>query len=268
MRHFGELIKAQWNSGKFLCVGLDPDVEKIPEKFKTGSVGETLIAFNQYIIDETRDVAAAYKPNSAFYEAYGAEGVAALKETVAYANTVAGEVPVILDAKRGDLENTNRSYVRAVFEVAGVDAVTVHPYLGSESLEPFLERGDKGVIVMCRNSNPGAGEFQDVVVNGMPMYQYMATRVAAWNTRGNCWIVVGATYPEEMAKVRTLVPDLPFLVPGVGAQGGDLEAAVRAAKDAHCKGFVIATSRTIIYADSPRAEAQKLHSAIQQALLQ
>ncbi len=268
MRHFGELMQGRWDEGKFLCVGLDPDLEKIPERFKTENVGDSLLAFNKYIVDETRDVAAAYKPNCGFYEAHGEEGWRALKATIEHIHTVAPEVPVILDAKRGDLENTNRGYARAVFEELGTDAVTVHPYLGEESLEPFLTRADKGVIVLCRNSNPGAKEFQDAVVEGVPFYLHVARHVQKWNTNKNCWLVVGSTYPEEMKKVRELVPDMPLLVPGVGAQGGDLEESVKAARDASGQGFLISTSRAIMYAESPRTEAEKLHSAIQKALLE
>lgn len=268
MRYFGELIQARWDEGKFLCVGLDPDLEKIPEKFKTSSVGEGLLAFNKYIIDETKDSVVAYKPNCGFYEAHGETGWLALKESIAYIQTIAPNVPVILDAKRGDLENTNRGYARGIFEELKADALTVNPYMGGEALAPFLERADKGVIVLCRNSNPGAKEFQDAVVDGIPFYLHVARRVEKWNTNNNCWLVVGSTYPEEMKKVRDLVPNLPFLVPGVGAQGGDLEASVKAACDAKGQGFVISTSRAVIYAESPRSEAQKLHSAIQKALLE
>ena len=268
MRHFGTLVQARWDEGKFLCVGLDPDLEKVPEKFKTGSVSEILLAFNKYIVAETRDVAAAYKPNCGFYEAHGEDGWRALRETITYVQETAPGIPVILDAKRGDLENTNRGYAQGIFEALGADALTVNPYMGGEALAPFLERADKGIIVLCRNSNPGAKEFQDATVGDVPLYLHVARHVNEWNSNKNCWLVVGSTYPEEMKKVRELVPKLPFLVPGVGAQGGDLEASVKAARDAQGHGFIISTSRAIMYAESPRAEAQKMHSAIQKALLE
>lgn len=215
--HFGTSIETHWDSGRFLCVGLDPDIEKIPDAFKADTPGKTLLSFNKFVIDETRDSVAAYKPNCAFYEAYGEEGWHALKSTIAYVQETAPGVPVILDAKRGDLENTNRGYARAIFENLSADALTVSPYLGGEPLAPFLERADKGIVVLCRNSNPGAKEFQDAVVDGVPLYLHVARHVQEWNKNKNCWLVVGSTYPEEMKKVRELVPDLPFLVPvGVG----------------------------------------------------
>lgn len=268
MRHFGELVKKKWAEGKFLCVGLDPDLEKIPERFKTENVYDALLAFNKYIVDETKDLAAAYKPNCGFYEAHGEAGWRALKATIEYVHETAPGVPVILDAKRGDLENTNRGYAKAVFDELYADALTVNPYMGGEALAPFLEHAEKGIIVLCRNSNPGAKEFQDAVVDGTPFYLHVARHVQGWNTNNNCWLVVGSTYPEEMKKVRELVPEFPFLVPGVGAQGGDLEASVKAARDEKGQGFLISTSRVIMYSESPHAEAQKLHSAIQKALLE
>lgn len=267
-RHFSETIRARWDEGKFLCVGLDPDLEKIPAEYQKGNVHDTFLAFNTHIVNETHDIVCAYKPNSAFYEAHGVEGIRALKGTIQMVHTFAPKIPVILDAKRADLENTNRGYVQGIFDELEADAVTVHPYIGAETLQPFLARADKGVIVLCRTSNPGAKEFQDLLIDGEPLYMRVAKQVETWNTNNNCMLVVGATYPEEMANIRAAVPNLPFLIPGVGAQGGDLEASVHAAKDAKGLGFIIATSRAVIYAQSPREEAQKLHSAISKALLE
>ncbi|MBI5470530.1 orotidine-5'-phosphate decarboxylase [Candidatus Kaiserbacteria bacterium] len=269
-RDWNELIEAQWQAKQFLCVGLDPDLDKIPSHVSGNSLRERIVAFNKAIVEATKDIVACYKPNSAFYEAHGAEGWMALKETVALINEIAPSVPVIFDAKRGDLENTNKSYASAAFDDLGADAITVQPYLGAEALEPFLARADKGVIVLCRTSNPGAGEFQDLLVDGLPLYQRVAKNVVElWNKNGNCALVVGATYSRELGEVRAIAPDMPILIPGVGEQNGDLGASVGAAK----RSFLISTSRAILYASSgvdfaeaARAKAQAYDSAIRKAL--
>jgi orotidine-5'-phosphate decarboxylase len=273
-RHFGDLTHAQWEKGRFLCVGLDPDLGKIPEAALRNSRAETILAFNTAIIEATMDIAASFKPNAAFYEALGEEGAHALRETVRFINEHAPETPVILDSKRADIGNTNAGYVMSAFEDLGCDAVTVHPYLGSEALAPFFERTEKGVIVLCRTSNPGAGELQDLDVGGEPLYLALAKRVAQkWNSNGNCWLVVGATYPHEAEAIRTVAPDLPFLIPGVGAQGGDVTAAVHASKNSNGNGFLVSASRSIMYAssgtdfaDAARREALALDSAIKNAV--
>lgn len=274
--HFMNLLERQWDRGAFLCVGLDPVLEQIPESVKGASAGDRILAFNKAIIDATHDIAGSYKPNSAFYEAYGDDGLRALKETVRYINEKAPETPVILDAKRADIGNTNNGYVQAAFDDIGADAITVHPYLGSEALEPFLKRADKGIIVLARTSNKGAGEIQDIAVDGEPLYMHVAKTVASkWNGNKNCALVVGATYPEELKKIRAEVGDMPILIPGVGAQGGDLEKSVLYGKDSKNQGFILAVSRAIIFASSgtdfaetSRAKAQEMHSAIQHALVQ
>lgn len=276
VRHFRQLLEGQWEKGNFLCVGLDSEYEKIPRGARRATIGETLVAFNQSIVDATAGIACAYKPNSAFYEAYGALGWAALKATISYIRSEAPEVPVILDAKRADIGNTNNGYVKAFFDDLEADAVTVHPYLGAEALAPFLERKDKGVIVLCRTSNPGSGEFQSLEVQGRPLYQVVAETVATkWNTNNNCSLVVGATYPEELAAVRAIIGDMPILIPGIGAQGGDLEKSVRAGRDARGKGFILSTSRAVIFAssrqdykDAMRAKAQEYDRAIRAALVE
>jgi len=258
----------QSDAGRFLCVGLDPDVSKMPERFRTGSVRENLVAFNKFLIEETRDIAGSYKPNSAFYERYGADGFSALKETIELVHALAPDIPVIFDAKRADIGNTNTGYAEAAFEYLGADAITVHPYMGGESLGEFFEYDDKGIFVMCRNSNPGAGEFQDLEVGGVPLYIHLARSFRdTWNTHGNCGLVVGATYPEELKRIRAEVPSMSLLIPGTGAQGGDLEKSVAFGKDASGKGFIISASRAIIFADSPREEAQKFDGAIRAALV-
>jgi orotidine-5'-phosphate decarboxylase len=275
-RNFRNLLEGQWEKANFLCIGLDSELQMTPESVRRTTIGETLIALNKTIVDATRDLAGAYKPNSAFYEAQGAEGWTALKETIAYIREVAPEIPVILDAKRADIGNTNNGYVRAFFDDLAADAITVHPYLGAEALAPFLERRDKGVIVLCRTSNPGSGEFQNLEVQGRPLYQVVAEKVATkWNANNNCSLVVGATYPEELAAVRAIVGDIPILIPGVGAQGGDLEKSVRAGRDARGRGFMLSVSRAISFASSGqdyqasvRAKAQEYDHAIRAALLQ
>jgi len=270
MSFLGQLA-GRWAKDCFLCVGLDPDLERIPPGPANLGIREALRNFNTAIIDATRDVAAAYKPNIAFYERYGVPGMEALADTIAYIHDVASGTPVILDAKRGDNENTNAGYVTAVFDELGADAVTVHPYLGRASLQPFLDRTDKGVFVLCRTSNSSAPEFQDLETAHGKLYEVVAEHVARdWNGGGNCGLVVGATYPEELARVREIAADVPLLIPGVGSQGGDLEATVAVAWDsAGTGGFVINASRSILFAssgpdfaDAAAREAQSLHRAI------
>ena len=267
-RDFKTLLQDKWTAGKFLCVGLDPDIEKIPGSLKKGNVGETLLAFNRSIIDATQDIVCAFKPNSAFYEAHGAEGFQILQQTISYIRGIAPGVPVILDAKRADIGNTNAGYVASAFDYLGADAITVHPYLGREAVEPFLDRKDKGVFVLCRTSNPGAGELQDLSINGVPLYRHVAQKVASeWNNNGNCGLVVGATYPTEMREIREGARELPFLIPGVGSQNGDLQKSIECGKDSEGKGFVLSVSRAIIYADDAQSKAQEFDRAIREALI-
>ena len=277
-RNFKQLIEARWAEGKFVCVGLDSELGKIPASVHqkaAGRISDAVVAFNRAIVDATKDIVCAYKPNGAFYEALGTSGINALLETILYIHKVAPDVPVILDAKRADIGNTNDGYVKAAFDFLQADAITVHPYLGAEALQPFLARGDKGIIVLCRTSNPGAGEFQDLTVFGQgPLYRVVAWRVASkLNKNGNCALVVGATYPDELHEVRGLVGDMPILIPGIGAQGGDLEKTVRAGKNSRGRGMIINSSRGIIFASSgedfaeaARRETLKLHEAIRWCL--
>lgn len=251
---FNELIKKKWDKGKFVCVGLDPSRE---------ASLETLFDFNKSIIDSTYDLVLCYKPQSAFYEALGQKGLEALKKTVDYIGEKDPSIPIILDAKRGDIGSTNEAYVKAIFDDLGVDAVTVSPYLGQEAIQPFLDQSDKGIIVLVKTSNPGAGEFQDLIVEGKPLYQIVAEHVAkGWNKNGNCCVVVGATYPEELKKVREIVGDMPILVPGIGAQGGDLEATLKNGLNSQQQGLIISSSRGIIYATDPRQALLDLHKQI------
>lgn len=247
-----------------VCVGLDPEMEKIPARFRSEPM--PLFSFCRWVIEQTHSVAAAYKPNMAFFEARGARGMEELERTAEYLRTEHPDVVTICDAKRADIGNTNRGYVVSILDAMGFDAVTLHPYLGREALAPFLERRDKAAIILCRTSNPGAGEFQDLVCGGRPLWESVAERVSTeWNANGNCMLVVGATYPAEMRRIREVAPTLPFLVPGVGAQGGDVAAVVAAGLDAQGKGLLISSSRGILYSDDPGAAARALRDEIHAA---
>jgi len=249
MKSFLELLRARWEKGLFLCVGLDADFAKIPECLKKGSLTETLFEFNLGIIGATAGYCCAFKPNIAFYEGYGPEGLAALRKTTAMLRDDYPEIPVILDAKRADIGNTNNGYLKAVEEVYRAHAVTVHPYLGKEALKPFLDRPDLGVIVLCHTSNPGAGEFQELKVDRRELYLIVADRVnREWNYNNNCGLVVGATFPEQLREVRKIAPEMPLLIPGIGAQGGDLALTVANSLDRRGRGIIINVSRGIIYA--------------------
>lgn len=276
------MLEEQWSKGKFVCLGLDPELERLPEVFQTDAPRGPAMHFWVFctdIVKATRDVVAAYKINLAFFEAHGVRGWEVLNEVVREIKRLAPDVPIIFDGKRGDIGNSNEAYARAL---AAANAVTVHPYLGGESLEPFLRDRNLGVFVLCKTSNPHSAEFQNLDVRDdaapgryMPLYQYVAHRVAHnWNANGNCGLVVGATYPNELATIRkTAGDDIPILIPGIGAQGGDLEKTVAAGKNSHGQGFLINASRSIIYASSgyhyaadARKEAFKLHDLINQHL--
>ncbi len=247
-----------------LCVGLDPEIERIPERFRAMEL--PLFEFCKWIIEQTHEFAVAYKPNMAFFEARGVLGLQELEHTIEYLRREHPEIVTICDAKRGDIGNTNRGYVASVFDQMGFDSITLHPYLGREALAPFLDRADKASIILCRTSNPGAGEFQDVSSDGKPLWERVAERVSSdWNANGNCMLVVGATYPEEMRRIREVAPTLPFLVPGVGAQGGDVAAVVAAGLDAKGKGLLISSSRGILFAADPAKAARELRDEINAA---
>jgi len=261
MNFFTKLNQRIDKTNSLLCVGLDSDIENLPLKFKNLEFPQ--FEFNKFIIGETHPYVCAYKPNAAFYESRGEQGVHELKATCDFLSLNFPDIPVILDAKRGDIGNTNQAYAAYIFEYLKVDAVTLHPYLGKESLENFLAYKDKGLIILCKTSNPGAGEFQDLVCNSKPLWQVVAQRVSQeWNTRGNCGLVVGATYPEELKAVRHLVGKMTILVPGVGTQGGDLEAVLRVGLNSQKRGILINASRSIIFAPSPATEAKVLRNII------
>lgn len=238
-------LSGKWAQDKFICVGLD----------------QSDFELNKSIIDQTFDLVCCYKPNSAFYEGAGVSGLESLKKTIDYIHQKDPEILVILDSKRGDIGNTNEEYAQSAFDDLGADAITVHPYLGKEALQPFLNRIDKGIFVLVRTSNPGAGEFQDLEVEGKPLYLVVAEHVKQWNSNGNCGVVVGATYPEELKAVREIVGDMPILIPGVGAQGGDV-AQLKAGLNSNKQGIIVSSSRGIIFAPNPREATLKLHQEI------
>ena len=252
MKFAEKLLAASKKNRSLLCVGLDPDPDLMPR------VG--LFEFNKAIIDATVDLVCAYKPNLAFYEASGIEGIEALYQTIHY---IPSHIPIIGDAKRGDIGNTAKAYARALFDTLGCDAVTVSPYLGFDSLEPFIEYEDRGVFILCRTSNPGAKDFQSLVdAEGVPLYQRVARKANEWNGRGNIGLVVGATYPEELKQVRILCPDMLLLIPGVGTQGGDLQESVKYGIDSLGEKAILAVSRQILYASQGKAFNQSArHSA-------
>jgi len=250
-----------------LCVGLDPDPELMPGKM-------SVLDFNRAIIEATADLVCAYKPNLAFYEALGSEGYDILKRSI---QAIPDDIPVIGDAKRGDIGNTSRAYARALFVQLGFDAVTVNPYLGFDSIEPFLEYHDRGVFILCRTSNAGAKDFQSlrcqVGKTTQPLFEIVASKANQWNTHGNIGLVVGATYPEELKLIRQRYPDMLLLIPGVGAQGGDLAPTIRYGFDTQAEKTVISSSRQILYASrgrdfatAARNSAAKLRDRINQQL--
>jgi orotidine-5'-phosphate decarboxylase len=254
-----------------LCVGLDPHPRRLPAVLN--GAPDPVYAFCMAIVEATAELVCAFKPNIAFFEARGPAGIETLRRLIA---DMPRNVPVILDAKRGDLGSTAEAYAEAVFDRLQADVVTLNPYLGGDSLEPFLRRADKGCLILCKTSNPGSADLQELeLAAGGPLYMEVARRARDdWNTRGNVGLVVGATYPTVLAQVRALCPDMPLLVPGVGAQGGELAAATQAASDAQGERAIISASRSILYAsDGPdfaeaaRGEALRLREAINAAIV-
>ena len=268
-----KLLAATRRQNSLLCVGLDPQPEMMP----IGNVFE----FNRAIIDATKDLVCAYKPNLAFYEALGTDGLVALKRTVEY---IPEDIPIIGDAKRSDIGNTAAAYAKGLFVYFGFDAVTVNPYLGYDSVSPFLEYHDKGVFILCRTSNPGAKDFQDFQDSqGQALYQRVALKAREWatitsppspspsterglggevvTTKGNIGLVVGATYPEEIKWVRQNCPEMPLLIPGIGPQGGDLEKAVRYSVDSKGERSIIVSARQVLYASKGKDFAQAARQA-------
>ena len=261
MSKFIELLERGWNrSDSLVCVGLDPEIERFPSHVAESA--SPIFQFNKAIIDATADLVCAYKPQFAHYAAYEAEDQ--LERTIDYIHRSYPGIPVILDSKRGDVGNTAERYAIEAFERYHADAVTVNPYLGGDSLEPFLKFEDKGVIILCRTSNPGAGDLQDLEIGGRRLFHVVAELAARrWNSRGNCSLVVGATYPRELAEVREVVGNMPLLVPGVGAQGADAAQAVQSGQTAAGAGLVISSSRAILYSSSGEDFASAAREATQ-----
>jgi orotidine-5'-phosphate decarboxylase len=262
MKFIQKLKRVSQKNNSLLCVGLDTELEKIPKFLMCEK--DPIFSFNQKIIDSTKDLVCSYKPNLAFYEAYGIKGVEALKKTCEY---VPKDIPIILDAKRGDIGNTSKMYAKAIFEEFKADGVTLNPYLGEDSLSPFLEYENKCSFILCLTSNAGAKDFQLQKIEGKPLYKIVAEKVKTWNKKGNCGLVVGATYPEQLKEIREMAEELPILIPGVGAQKGDVEKTVKYGTDKNGELAIINSSRGIIYASSEkdfaeaaRREAERLRN--------
>jgi orotidine-5'-phosphate decarboxylase len=265
MTFIDKLLMASRQNKSLLCVGLDPNPELMPK------VG--LLEFNKAIVDATADLVCAYKPNIAFYEALGIEGLEAMQKTIEY---IPSHIPIVGDGKRGDIGNTAKAYAKALFVTFGFDAATVSPYLGFDSIDPFIEYKDKGVFILCRTSNPGAVDFQSLLdAQGIPLYETVARKAKEWNVHGNIGLVVGATYPDELRAIRQLCPEMPLLIPGIGAQGGDLASAVKYGVDAGGEKAIIVAARQILYAsggkdfaEAARRSAQELRDRINRLVSQ
>lgn len=259
MEFLSKLDAAVDANNSLACIGLDPNMDMLPAHLKSSKT--PFFDFIKKIVDATSDLVCAFKPNSAFYEARGAAGIEELKQICDYIREKHPTIPIILDFKRGDIGNTNNHYIKFAFEYLQVDAVTVQPYQGMQAVQPFLDLKDKGIMVLCRTSNVGSDEFQDLLVDGRKQYLHVAEHVRdEWNANGNCQLVVGATYPKELAEIRQLVGDeMVFLVPGMGAQGGEAEATIKAGINSKNRGLIINSSRAIIYASDGEdfAEAAK-----------
>ena len=263
MKFGDKLLSTSRRNNSLLCIGLDPDPVLMPK------VG--FLDFNKAIVDATADMVCAYKPNLAFYEALGVDGAKLLQGTIEH---IPGHIPIIGDGKRGDIGSTAKAYAKALFVTFGFDAATVSPYLGFDSVEPFIEYKDKGIFILCRTSNPGAVDFQSLVdAQGMPLYEAVARKANEWNVYGNIGLVVGATYPEELKRIRQLCPEMPLLIPGIGAQGGDLASAVKHGVDARGEKAIIVVSRQILYAsagkdfaEAARRSAQELRDRINNSI--
>ncbi len=245
MNFYNKLDRAWSDSNSLVCVGLDTDLDKIPGHLK--ALPHPVYEFNKQIIAATADLVCAYKLQIAYYNGQAIEDQ--LRQTINYLAGDYPHLPIILDAKRNDIGNTAAMYAKEAFDRYDADAVTVNPYLGGDSLQPFLERKDKGTIILCRTSNPGGNDLQNLEMNGCPLYQIVAeTAARKWNANANIALVVGATYPHELGKVRSIVGSMPLLVPGVGAQGGDVDTFVKIGLSENGTGMIINSSRGIIYA--------------------
>lgn len=256
---------AQRASSK-VCVGLDPDPLKLPDPVEKNTLGVT--RFLKEIIDATQDLACAFKPNFAFFGALGSAGFSALEEVIDH---IPDNVPVILDFKAGDIGNTAEKYAEMAYDVLEADAVTVNPYMGFDAVQPFLRGQEKCVFLLCLTSNPGSNDFQRLQTNEGPLFEVVAATATKWSAEGSCGLVVGATHPEDLPRIRSIAPDLPFLVPGVGSQGGHDRAVATQASTSDGAGVLINASRSILYAssgkdfaDAARGAAEQLRLAIEE----
>ncbi len=263
MNFIDKLLLTSRKNQSLLCIGLDPNPDAMPDV--------DILTFNKAIIDATCDLVCAYKPNLAFYEAFGAEGFAILEETIRYIPT---DIPIIGDAKRGDIGNTAKAYAKALFSTFGFDATTVNPYLGFDSIQPFIEYQNKGIFILCRTSNKGSADFQSLNYSGsLSLYEIVARKAREWNVRGNIGLVVGATYPEELKEIRVTCPEMCLLIPGVGTQGGALNLAVTNGVNAQGEMAIINVSRKVLYASrgddfakAARYSAKELRAQINSCL--
>jgi orotidine-5'-phosphate decarboxylase len=263
---FIDKLSAAWTANNsLLCIGLDPDIAKFPPHLQ--GKPDAILTFCKAIIDATADTACAFKPQIAYFAALRAEDQ--LEAICSYLRERYPHIPIVLDAKRGDIGATAEQYAREAYERYRADAVTVNPYMGFDSVAPYLEWQDRGVIVLCRTSNPGGSDLQFLTVDGQPLYQHVARLVAEkWNTNGQCGLVVGATFPKELAQVRAIVGDMPLLVPGIGAQGGDIQATVEAGRTAGGAGMMINSSRAILYAKADEKSGEDFAQAARRVALE
>jgi orotidine-5'-phosphate decarboxylase len=260
MRFAEKLANCVKKNNSLLCIGLDPEIEKIPPFLQ--EVENPLFAFNKEIIDKTHDLVCVYKPNSAFYEAHGVLGIKQLQMTCEYINSTYPDIPVIVDAKRGDIGNSNEGYARYAFDYLQADAVTVNPYLGIEALSVYFNRADKGIIIIVHSSNPGAKEFQELSIDTTPLYEIVAKDIAGqYGNNPDCMIVMGATYPQQLGQVRRIVGDMTILIPGIGTQGGSIEDTIRISLNSQKQGIMVNASRSIIFAGSDQNFAEKARNA-------
>ena len=251
-----KLEKLSTKNNSLLCVGLDTDRVRLPKR-------TSQFEFNKRIIEATYNFVCCYKLQMAFYEAEGLEGIRDLKKTVQFLKKDFPDFPIISDSKRGDIDNSSQKYANELFDYFKFDATTVSPYLGLDSLQPFFKRKNKGVIVICRTSNPGAADIQDIIAGKDPLYVHVAKKIINWNKEyKNLLMVVGATWPEELARIRRLTPEMTFLVPGIGVQGGDLKKTLKAGLRKDKKGLIIHAARSIIYAKDPKDSAKTLRDGI------
>jgi uridine monophosphate synthetase len=259
---FSFLEKRVDDCSSLLCVGLDPHIPDLNEPTAASARD-----FCLNLVKQTAPYAAAFKPNAAFFEVFGAEGWTALKEVISAindeSNRLGSRIPIILDAKRGDIASTAEAYAKAIFETLGADCSTLNPYLGKDSIEPFIKNQEKGIFLLCKTSNPGSGDLQDLILeSGDPLHVHVAKLAQTWNTKNNIGLVVGATHIEAMKRIRAAVPDLWFLALGVGAQGADLESALKAGLRKDGKGMLVSVSRGISRAENPRNAAAEIRDKI------